>query len=119
MEYLTDGFNTLALFSFSGDIPDAGSTCSASSMRPDDGLHKRRSFRNQNHQFHASQKLLYKVHFRENNELQKGSILLSSLAVTLIILSLIYSKPENFASGNKMGGKLQQSKDCRIYLCKN
>jgi len=31
-------------------------------------------------------------------------------------LGLIYYKPQKFVSGNKIGGKLQQRKDCPIYL---
>lgn len=37
-EVLTDGLGSLAILSFSRDTPDAGSTCSASRICPDDGL---------------------------------------------------------------------------------
>jgi hypothetical protein len=60
----------------------------------------------------AKSEAFYKTLFQGNNKLQKGSSLLSSSGSTLITLSLIYSKPEKFASGNKIGDKLQQSKDC-------
>lgn len=36
--YPTVGLIDFVLFSLSRDTPDAGSTCSASSMQPDDGL---------------------------------------------------------------------------------
>lgn len=104
MRYLTAGFKTLALFSLSRDTLDAGSTCSASSMRPDDGLHKSSSIRDT--QITGSMQIRrfsITIHFRENNKLQKGSFLLSSSGSMLITLSLIYSKPEKFASGNKRG----------------
>lgn len=44
-DVLTDGFNTLVPISFSIDTPEAGSTCKASSMRPDDGLQDRMGVR--------------------------------------------------------------------------
>lgn len=39
-DVLTDGFTALLLFSLSSVMPDAGSICNASSIRPDDGLHE-------------------------------------------------------------------------------
>lgn len=118
-DVLTDGFNTLDCFSLSRDMPEAGSTCSASSMRPDEGLQTSRSIRNPFQQFHATRKRLESP-LKRKSVLQKRSFLPSPLlAVMLITLSLIYSKSQKLASGNKMGDKLQQSKDCPIYLCKN
>jgi hypothetical protein len=43
MVYLTDGFKTLAPFSI--DTQEAGSTCNASSMQPDDDLQDSRGIR--------------------------------------------------------------------------
>jgi len=45
MAYLTDGFATLVPLSLSIDTPEAGSTCNASSMQPDDGLQHSRGIR--------------------------------------------------------------------------
>lgn len=50
-QYLTAGLIDLVLFSLSRDTPDAGSTCNASSMQPDDGLQEREAMKHYGHQF--------------------------------------------------------------------
>lgn len=81
MAYLTDGFATLVPLSLSIDTPEAGSTCNASSMQPDEGLQKQWRYQIKYLQdFHAAHRWVsYAKFISGNNEIQIGSLLPSPL----------------------------------------
>lgn len=67
--YLTDGFHTLVPLSLSIDTPEAGSTCNASSMQPDDDLEDSRGIRKNLRDISMQLTVSYAKFISRNNEL--------------------------------------------------
>lgn len=72
-DVLTDGFNTLVPISLSIDTPEAGSTCKASSMRPDDGLQEGKGVRENHSNFSMQRRKLCKTYFAKKKKIKSAS----------------------------------------------